>query len=290
MRAAGGHVVEHLRRSDPASSGGITSSSCRRNPPPARAPIRPPVHGAPGVVARDTRRRARRRSRPPPSASASTVTSPVAAGAGAQVAGRALPWPGRAPLAARAPRRRAWSGAPSPGARAGTARQRAGRAGDVPTGVPSVTALTLPFTPRSPTPVSGFSGLARTEADTARTGEAAQMARRVAIVGAALSRLRPGGRQVGVRAAPPGHVSRALADAGIARNEVDGFMSHGTGALPPIELAEYLGMAHHIDYIDSTGVGGSCWEMFLEHAVAAIAQGQIDTVVLSATARPAGPT
>jgi acetyl-CoA acetyltransferase len=58
-------------------------------------------------------------------------------------------------------------------------------------------------------------------------------------------------------------------------------MSHGTGALPPIELAEYLGLAPHIDYIDSTGVGGSCWEMFLEHAVAAIAQGQIDTVVLS---------
>ena len=58
-------------------------------------------------------------------------------------------------------------------------------------------------------------------------------------------------------------------------------MSHGTGALPPIELAEYLGMANHIDYIDSTGVGGSCWEMFLEHAVAAIAQGQIDTVLLS---------
>jgi acetyl-CoA acetyltransferase len=58
-------------------------------------------------------------------------------------------------------------------------------------------------------------------------------------------------------------------------------MSHGTGALPPIELAEYLGLAPHIDYIDSTGVGGSCWAMFLEHATAAIAQGQIDTVVLS---------
>ena len=27
-------------------------------------------------------------------------------------------------------------------------------------------------------------------------------------------------------------------------DEVDGFMSHGTGALPPIELAEYLGLAH----------------------------------------------
>ncbi|MDR3648629.1 MAG: hypothetical protein P4L20_06025, partial [Acidimicrobiales bacterium] len=106
------------------------------------------------------------------------------------------------------------------------------------------------------------------------------MARRVAIVGAALSDC---GRVDDKSAFELHHqaTSRALADAGVSRHEVDGFMSHGTGALPPIELAEYLGMADHIDYIDSTGVGGSCWEMFLEHAVAAIAQGQIDTVLLS---------
>jgi len=106
------------------------------------------------------------------------------------------------------------------------------------------------------------------------------MTRRVAIVGAALSAC---GR-VDDKTAYELHfqaTSRALADAGVARTEVDGFMSHGTGALPPIELAEYLGLAPQINYIDSTGVGGSCWEMFLEHAVAAISQGQIDTVVLS---------
>ena len=106
------------------------------------------------------------------------------------------------------------------------------------------------------------------------------MARRVAIVGAALSDV---GRVDHKSAFELHHqaTSRALADAGIHRDEIDGFMSHGTGALPPIELAEYLGIAHHVDYIDSTGVGGSCWEIFLEHAVAAIAQGQVDCVVLS---------
>ena len=106
------------------------------------------------------------------------------------------------------------------------------------------------------------------------------MGRRVAIVGAALSDC---GRVDDKSAHQLHHqaVTRALADAGVDRREVDGFMSHGTGALPPIELAEYLGLASHIDYIDSTGVGGSCWEMFLEHAVAAIAQRQIETVVLS---------
>src|SRR5208282_4628495 len=40
-------------------------------------------------------------------------------------------------------------------------------------------------------------------------------------------------------------------------------------------------LASHVEYIDSTGVGGSCWEIFLEHAVAAISQGQVETVVLS---------
>src|SRR5580704_9984465 len=94
------------------------------------------------------------------------------------------------------------------------------------------------------------------------------MGRKVAIVGAALSDC---GRVDDKTAYQLHHqaTTRALADAGISRDEVDGFMSHGTGNLPPIELAEYLGLASHVDYIDSTGVGGSCWEMFLEHAVAA---------------------
>ena len=106
------------------------------------------------------------------------------------------------------------------------------------------------------------------------------MGRKVAIVGAALSDC---GRVDDKTAYQLHHqaTTRALADAGISRDEVDGFMSHGTGNLPPIELAEYLGLASHVEYIDSTGVGGSCWEIFLEHAVAAIAEGQVETVVLS---------
>ena len=72
---------------------------------------------------------------------------------------------------------------------------------------------------------------------------------------------------------------RALADAGIDKSEVDGFMSHGTGALPPIELAEYLGLRPN--WVDSTGHGGSIWEFMTEHAAAAIAQGLVEVVVLS---------
>ncbi len=73
--------------------------------------------------------------------------------------------------------------------------------------------------------------------------------------------------------------SRALADAGIDKSEVDGFMSHNTGALPPVELCEYLGLRP--DWIDSTGVGGSIWEIMVEHAAAAISAGLVEVVVLS---------
>jgi acetyl-CoA acetyltransferase len=102
--------------------------------------------------------------------------------------------------------------------------------------------------------------------------------RRVAVVGAAWSDV---GR-VDDKTAFQLHfqgTTRALADAGIDKSEVDGFMSHGTGALPPIELAEYLGLRPN--WVDSTGHGGSVWEFMTEHAAAAIAQGLVEVVVLS---------
>jgi len=73
--------------------------------------------------------------------------------------------------------------------------------------------------------------------------------------------------------------SRALADAGLTKQDVDGYMSCGTGTLQPIELCEYLGIQP--DWIDSTQVGGSSWEFFVSHARAAIASGQASVVVLS---------
>ena len=52
-----------------------------------------------------------------------------------------------------------------------------------------------------------------------------------------------------------------------------------TGALPPVELAEYLGLRPN--WVDSTGHGGSIWEFMVEHAAAAIAQGLVEVVVLT---------
>jgi acetyl-CoA acetyltransferase len=102
--------------------------------------------------------------------------------------------------------------------------------------------------------------------------------RKVAIVGAALSDC---GR---VDAKSPFELhyqaaSRALADAGLGKGDVDGFASTGIGLLAPVEVAEYLGLRP--TWVDGTGVGGAAWEFMVEHATAAIAQGHAEVVVLA---------
>ena len=101
---------------------------------------------------------------------------------------------------------------------------------------------------------------------------------RVAIVGAALSDC---GRLDGRTPFELHHqaTSRALADAGLTKDDVDGFMSTGMGVLAPVEVAEYLGLRPL--WADSTGVGGSAWEFMVEHAVAAIRSGLAEVVVLA---------
>jgi acetyl-CoA acetyltransferase len=102
--------------------------------------------------------------------------------------------------------------------------------------------------------------------------------RRVAIVGAALSDI---GRLDDVSPFELHYqaASRALADAGIDKGDVDGFSSCGTGLLAPIEVAEYIGLRP--TWVDGTGVGGAAWEFMVEHAAAAIAEGHAEVVVLA---------
>jgi acetyl-CoA acetyltransferase len=102
--------------------------------------------------------------------------------------------------------------------------------------------------------------------------------RRVAIVGAALSDI---GR-VDDKTAFELHqqsTARALADAGLTKDDEQGFCSSGTGTLAPVEVAEYMGLRP--SWVDSTGVGGSTWEFMVEHAYAAIAMRLVDVVVLT---------
>ncbi|MBQ0998892.1 acetyl-CoA acetyltransferase [Streptomyces sp. RK62] len=71
---------------------------------------------------------------------------------------------------------------------------------------------------------------------------------------------------------------RALADAGLGREVVDGFASAGLGVLAPVEVAEYLGLRP--TWVDSTSVGGATWEVMAAHAVDAIARGHANAVLL----------
>lgn len=71
---------------------------------------------------------------------------------------------------------------------------------------------------------------------------------------------------------------RALADSGLDKGVIDGLASAGLGTLAPLEVGEYLGLRP--TWVDSTGVGGSTWEVMAAHAADAIAAGHANAVLL----------
>jgi acetyl-CoA acetyltransferase len=73
---------------------------------------------------------------------------------------------------------------------------------------------------------------------------------------------------------------RALADSGVAKKDIDGFMAAGMGQqdVAPA-LAEYLGVDHR--FIDGTMTGGSSFEYHVQHAAAAIRENMCDTVLIT---------
>jgi acetyl-CoA acetyltransferase len=104
------------------------------------------------------------------------------------------------------------------------------------------------------------------------------MSRRVAIAGVALSDV--GRVDDATPYALTGQASRrALADAGLSPEDVQGFASTSLGTMAPIDVAEYLGLAPR--WVDSTSVGGASWEVMAAHAVDAISSGRVDTVLLT---------
>ncbi len=103
------------------------------------------------------------------------------------------------------------------------------------------------------------------------------MAQAIAIVGAALSDI---GR-VDTKTAYELHyqaASRAIADAGLTKHDIDGMASCGLGLLAPTEVAEYMGLRPN--WSDGTSVGGSSWEFMLGHAADAIRAGRAETVLI----------
>ncbi|MFD6060194.1 thiolase C-terminal domain-containing protein [Rhodococcus wratislaviensis] len=117
-----------------------------------------------------------------------------------------------------------------------------------------------------------------TRTDTSLSAAAAtSRPRRVAIAGVSIARNLSG------TATPHALLAQAtrdaVADAGLQRDDVDGFGSTSLGTMPPIEVAEYLGLKPQ--WIDSTAIGGSSWEVMAAHATDAIAAGHADVVVLA---------
>src|SRR6476620_5079960 len=71
---------------------------------------------------------------------------------------------------------------------------------------------------------------------------------------------------------------RAVADANLTKNDVDGLASAGYGGMHEVQLAEYLGLTPH--WLDSTSCGGSSFEFHALHAFRAIQAGDVDTVAI----------
>jgi acetyl-CoA acetyltransferase len=75
-------------------------------------------------------------------------------------------------------------------------------------------------------------------------------------------------------------VQRVLADSGVAKADIDGFVSAGMGGNElTAGVAEYLGINYR--YLDGTMTGGSSFEYHVQHAAAAIREGMCDTVLIS---------
>ncbi len=80
-------------------------------------------------------------------------------------------------------------------------------------------------------------------------------------------------------------IRSALADAGLTLRDVDGLCTCTGGTLMhSVELAEYLGIAPR--FTDATQTGGASYGLYVEHAAAAIAAGQAETVVIVYASTP----
>lgn len=71
---------------------------------------------------------------------------------------------------------------------------------------------------------------------------------------------------------------KALAEAGLAKKDVDGLFTSGYGRFSSLSLADYLNLEPR--YADNTSVGGASFEFHLSHAVTAIAAGRIEVALI----------
>jgi acetyl-CoA C-acetyltransferase len=80
----------------------------------------------------------------------------------------------------------------------------------------------------------------------------------------------------------------ALNDAGVAKEDVDGFLTAGVpeydSGLPPLIMADYLGL--DLSFWDSSDIGGSSYVSHVGHAVSAVRDGKCDVALVTLAGRP----
>jgi len=77
----------------------------------------------------------------------------------------------------------------------------------------------------------------------------------------------------------------ALADAGLAREDVDGYFCSGDAPGPgPASMAEYMNLK--LRHMDSTEIGGASYVALAAHAAEAIALGKCDVALVTLAGRP----
>jgi len=77
----------------------------------------------------------------------------------------------------------------------------------------------------------------------------------------------------------------ALEDAGLARNDVDGYFCAGDApGLGPLSMVDYMGL--RVRHVDTTETGGSSYLIHVSHAAQAIAAGKCDIALVTLAGRP----
>ena len=77
----------------------------------------------------------------------------------------------------------------------------------------------------------------------------------------------------------------ALADAGIAKNDIDGYFCAGDApGLGPMSMVDYMGLK--LRHLESTDTGGSSYLVHVAHAAEAIALGKCSVALITLAGRP----
>jgi acetyl-CoA C-acetyltransferase len=77
----------------------------------------------------------------------------------------------------------------------------------------------------------------------------------------------------------------ALADAGLSKDDVDGYFCAGDApGLGPLAMADYMNL--RLKYLDSTDLGGCSYIAHVAHAAAAIAAGKCNVALITLAGRP----